>query len=274
MDPQPNNKTRSVRIWQWNCRGFAKKRCNLQLLVQSVKIPPDVMAQQETGKAVKLPGYKAFQSDRDHKTAVLIKHNIPASWTQFDSVEISHDFITILPTKRGAAKLFILNVYSNPKVQHHLFNLLFSLARREAGPHTLVVLGDFNAPHTAWGYSKCTKKGNDLWNQEQIHHFTIETEPNTPTRIGNSVQKDSTPDLTFTLHAKQVRWKTTDESLGSDHFIIQIDLELTHTIKKTHQQQHLTHCHEFRNARESPRDEQNTRNPPDLHKWVKQLVRT
>lgn len=192
MDPQPNNKTRAVRIWQWNCIGLAKKRCNIQLLIQSVEIPPDVIVLQGTGKAVKLPGYKAFQSASDHKTAVLIQRNISDSGTQFYSVEISHDFIIILPTKRGATKLFILNVYSNPKAQHHRFNLLFSLARREAGPHALVMLGDFNAPHRAWRYSKCTKKGNDLWDQTQIHHFTIETEPNTPTRIGNSVQKDST----------------------------------------------------------------------------------
>lgn len=272
MAPQSNNKTHAVRIWQWNCRGFAKKRCNLQLLVQSVETPPDVIALQETGKAVKFTGYQTFQSNGNHKTAVLIQRNIPASRTQFDSVEIAHDFITILPTKRGATKLFILNVYSNPKAQHHRFNLLFSLARREAGPHTLVVLGDFNAPHTAWGYSKSTKKGNDLWYQAKIHHLTIETEPNTPTRIGNSAQKDSTPDLTFTLHAKQVRWKTTDESLGSDHFIIQTDLELTHAIKRIPQQQHLTDWNKFRDNRESRREEHNTHNPSDIHSWVQQLV--
>lgn len=168
--------------------------------IQSMTTPPEIIALQETGTVVKLPGYKAFQNADDPKTAVLINRNLPAYRTQFDSVKIPHDLITILPKNRGQTKLFILNVYSAPKATDHKFNLLFSLARKEAGSHALIIVGDFNAHHTAWGYPTCNPKGRDLWNQAQIHQLTLETEVDTPTRIGNSVQRDSTPDLTFTLH--------------------------------------------------------------------------
>lgn len=52
---------RTVKIWQWNCRGFKRKRPELQLLVQTLEFPPDVIALREAGTNVKLPGYKAFQ---------------------------------------------------------------------------------------------------------------------------------------------------------------------------------------------------------------------
>lgn len=164
--------------------------------------PPDIIALQEVGKSVKLPGYKACQPEQDPITAIVVQRNIPANRTQFDSIDIPHDFITILPTKRNQTKLFLLNVYSKPKAKDHRFNLLFSLARKEAGLDSLIIVGDFNAPHTAWGYLQNTRKGQELWDQAQIHHLTLENEPNTPTRIGNSIQRDSTPDLTLTTHIK------------------------------------------------------------------------
>lgn len=254
MNQSSNRGTAAIRVWQWNCRGFNRKRSNLQLHIQSVETPPDIIALQEPGKAVKLSGYKVFQNEAGPKTAVLIQRNIPAHRTQFDSVEIPHDLITVLPIKRGGCKLFILNVYSCPRAQNHRFNLLFSLARREAGPNALIVVGDFNAPHTAWGYSKCTKKGRDLWDQAQIHHFTLESDPTTPTRIGNSAQRDSTPDLTFTLHVKEARWSITDSTLGSDHFIIQTDLTLAHIIKTHPRQKYLTNWGDFRSCREAQKE--------------------
>lgn len=52
-------------VWQWNCRGFQKKKGHLQLLIQHVgnNQPthfPDIIALQETNCNVKLPGYKEY----------------------------------------------------------------------------------------------------------------------------------------------------------------------------------------------------------------------
>lgn len=184
-----NNTTESLRVWQWNCRGYKQKRSTLQMHSQTLEKPPEIIALQETGTNVKLPGYKAFQSSHDPKTAVLIQRNIPAERLEFESINIPHDFVVLYPTKRSATRVYILNVYSNPKAHSHNFNLLFSLAKKESQKHMLLIVGDFNAPHTAWGYSHCTKKGRLLWDQVQAHRLTLETDPLVPTRVGNSVQR-------------------------------------------------------------------------------------
>lgn len=92
------------------------------MYLQSLDAPPEIIALQETNTVVKLPGYKTFQSATDLKTAVLVHRNIPAYRSQFDSVSIPHDLITVLPRKKGANRLYILNIYSTPKSRALRFN--------------------------------------------------------------------------------------------------------------------------------------------------------
>lgn len=62
----------------------------------------------------------------------------------------------------------------------------------------MVVGGDFNAPHQAWGYSRDTAKGRDLMREATEQGYTLITDHKQPTRTApTSTQRDSTPDLTF-----------------------------------------------------------------------------
>lgn len=57
----PNHGPRQqIEVWQWNCRGFRRKRGNLQLHIQNLDSKPDIIALQEASGWVKLPGFKAF----------------------------------------------------------------------------------------------------------------------------------------------------------------------------------------------------------------------
>ncbi|XP_077528391.1 uncharacterized protein LOC144140064 [Haemaphysalis longicornis] len=49
-------------------------------------------------------------------------------------------------------------------------------------------------------------------------------EPGIPTRRGNSVARDTTPDLSWLSGSLDVTWKCEDEDLGSDHSIITITI--------------------------------------------------
>ncbi|KAG0438026.1 hypothetical protein HPB47_017181 [Ixodes persulcatus] len=51
------------------------------------------------------------------------------------------------------------------------------------------------------------------------------TDHNFPTRVGNSVQRDTTPDLALTLGVEG-RWTNTQMCLGSDHNIVDVRLEI------------------------------------------------
>lgn len=185
-------------------------------------------------------------------------------------MDIYHDLITIFPKERETAKMFILNVYSPPRNRDHKFNLLFALTRREVGPHALIVVGDFNAPHTAWGYRCGNKKGTDLWKQIQLHHFSVLTEPGIATRIGNSVQVDTAPDLTFALHMRYEEWNVTGHTLGSDHFVIETVIKHTAKMKYTPRQATLVEWDEFRFLRSSNADDVPI---SDIDAWTEQLLK-
>ncbi|KAL1474175.1 hypothetical protein MTO96_038174, partial [Rhipicephalus appendiculatus] len=45
-----------------------------------------------------------------------------------------------------------------------------------------------------------------------------------PTRIGNSVCRDTTPDLSFCRSVRDARWSNTHQSLGSDHYVLTIQV--------------------------------------------------
>ncbi|KAG0444489.1 hypothetical protein HPB47_013740 [Ixodes persulcatus] len=63
----------------------------------------------------------------------------------------------------------------------------------------LLVVGEFHAPHPEWGYLQSTAKGRRLHEAINSLQLTNITDHNFPTRVGNSVQRDTTPDLALTL---------------------------------------------------------------------------
>ncbi|KAM7295667.1 hypothetical protein ISCGN_025164 [Ixodes scapularis] len=78
---------------------------------------------------------------------------------ELQGIKIPHMFVELIP--RSGQRLFVLNVYSKPSMQHR-FGELFRKARAVAGDGPLLIAGDFNAPHAAWGYGRETLKGKRL----------------------------------------------------------------------------------------------------------------
>lgn len=102
-------------IWQWNCRGFLKKRAVLQTFLTNID-KPDVIALQECGKNAKLAGYTAYTGQGENRqTAILVKRNLAAVLHETDTNKIDHVLIELVPRKRKDRSLYVLNVYSSPK---------------------------------------------------------------------------------------------------------------------------------------------------------------
>lgn len=263
------NPKKSITLWQWNCRGYSKKKQSLQLLIQAQQSPPQIITLQETGKTVSLPGYRAFQNRNSPLTAILVHRNIPAVREQFENTDVKHDFVTIHPTQKQEDTLHILNVYSPPKAHRQNFKNLFTLAKNAAGSQPLIITGDYNAPHRAWGYPTDTAKGRNLWEQIQQLHFTLENDPQTPTRIGNSVQRDTTPDLTLTHRIKQATWQVTEHTLNSDHYIIQITIPIGNKLRQLRKSPNIIDWPKFRLHRQNQQESQET---TSLERWTQQLL--
>lgn len=265
----PTYKTHTA--WQWNCRGYRAKRPALQTHLSTIQNPPTVIALQETGTIVKLTGYQTFQTPEYPQIATLVQRNISAEHRVFSNINIPHNFVTLYPLQPDHTKLHVLNLYSSPKNTQHNFKHVLMEALREAGSQPLLVMGDFNAPHVAWGYTRTTKKGRLLWETIQELQLTLHNEPDIPTRIGNSAQRDTAPDLVFSHRLHGITWTPTLNTLGSDHYILETTFAYKSALIKKPEQKHITDWDGFRTStlNVSPPSNQTDE---ELERWLNQIM--
>lgn len=153
-------------IWQWNCRGFPRKRALVQQHLEQIVEKPLAVALQETGKGViKLSGYQAFASGRGEKSRVttFVKRNVAVIEHEISSRDIEAVFVEIITGRKKEPSIFVLNIYSSPQQRKVRFKTLFRKAMKAAGANPLLIVGDFNACHQEWGYNRQDPKGRQLW---------------------------------------------------------------------------------------------------------------
>ncbi|KAM7301182.1 uncharacterized protein ISCGN_016722 [Ixodes scapularis] len=233
--------------------GKPRKRGNIQQFVRSREKKPYVILLQETNAPVQLAGYKAAAGTSEGQrkrrgravaagrrerraplsspapppppppaAAVLVRLNVTVAQRELQGVKVPHVFVELIP--RSGQGWFVLNVYSKPSLQHR-FGELFRRARAVAGDGPLLIAGDFNAPHAAWGYGRETPKGKRLWEDSQDQGLEFIVNPADPTRRGNSACVDTLPDLAFVANVAAAQWQNAQEDLGSDHSLIEIRID-------------------------------------------------
>ncbi|KAH7949340.1 hypothetical protein HPB49_007861 [Dermacentor silvarum] len=197
-------------IIQWNSRGFGnrRKRSHLLLFLQSRGSLPSVLALQEAGPNPTLLGYCSYIGGTT--TSLLVHKSYTAVQVDLD-LDLPYDYcmISVLPQKRGAQSIHILNVYCPPHLQRVTFAELFYRALQAAV-----------RPH--WGYHYENARGRK--NKELISTlgFTLLTDPAHSTRLGHSVTRDTCPDLSLTRNIRHVTWENLEDTLDSDHFLLRI----------------------------------------------------
>ncbi|XP_077553406.1 uncharacterized protein LOC144168262 [Haemaphysalis longicornis] len=122
------------------------------------------------------------------------------------------------------------------------------------------------------GYHRTTVKGRDLLDVAADAGFTHHTDTAAPTRIGTSVTRDTNPDLAFvrtrTSAKKGVEWRNTGHNMGSDHFIIELDLPTSAVGSNGNRRKHkLTDWTRFRAECLEPQGE-----ITDIEKWSEDIV--
>lgn len=218
-------------IWQWNCASFRKRKAVLQQLLSSANERPSVILLQETlTDVIALRDYRAEAHFSEGKRGVAAFVSKNLAYLRHDvrpDLKVEHIMIELIPNDRLKQSVFILNVYSSPADRKETFNALFQKACKIAGNHPLIIAGDFNAQHQDWGYLKDTAKGKALAAQIAACGLTLVTDPRYPTRIGNSVSRDTTPDLTMVRNAEEPVWTNLQENLSSDHYISSLAIRVS-----------------------------------------------
>lgn len=262
----PSKSASPITITQWNCRGFRarSKRANLRLYLATFESLPAVVALQEPGMGATLTNYTTFQ--QDPSSCLCVHKNYTANLVNLDLQNAySYVMVTLLRLRKQDPPLHILNVYCPPQSQNISFADLFSRALRVAGRDPLLIVGDFNAPSRIWGYHREEKRGRRLAELASTLGLTLHTDPVHPTRLGNSVTRDTCPDLTFTRNIQHADWLNTEETLGSDHCIINTTIR-TRPLSKPSTQARLPDWTKFR------QNFDNTASITDHTSWSQQLV--
>ncbi|KAH7935090.1 hypothetical protein HPB52_003694 [Rhipicephalus sanguineus] len=227
-------------IIQWNARGFRnrRKRSHLSLFLHSLGSQPAVLALQESGVTPTLSGYCSYMGGT---IACLLMHKAYTA-IQIDlDLDLPYDYcISVLPQQRGQPSIHILNVYCPPRLAGASFAHLFHRALPTAARQPLVIVGDFNAPSPHWGYHYEKARRRELKELISSLSLTLLTDPAQPTRYGNSVTRDTCPDLSLTRYIRDVTWENLGETLGSDHFMIRICLTLWQKMRQHQGQARLT----------------------------------
>ncbi|KAH7977169.1 hypothetical protein HPB51_026980 [Rhipicephalus microplus] len=215
---------------QNNCASFHRKKAVLQQFVSSQENKPAVILLQETLKGeVALRGYRSVACWGEGKRGVATLISKEFSFEVRDvrpDLKVEHILIELIPNSRLKEHLFVLNVYSSPSDTRETFNALLCKASKIAGSAPLTVAGDFNAQHQTWGYINNTAKGRALLQHTTNLNMLLVTDHNFPTRLGNSVARDTTPDLAFVRNVECPFWQNLHENLKSDHFIASISLDV------------------------------------------------
>ncbi|XP_070385444.1 uncharacterized protein [Dermacentor albipictus] len=86
-----------------------------------------------------------------------------------------------------------------------------------------------------------------------------------PTRMGNSVSRDTTPDLTLVLNTEGATWQNTGDDLGSDHYIVEMSIAIA--LKPLRKRIYTDWDAKFRQVRKERTDK-----PATLEQWSQELI--
>ncbi|KAH7986305.1 hypothetical protein HPB49_026028 [Dermacentor silvarum] len=188
----------------------------------SVPISPDIICLQEIGKRKRnLEGYDFYAHPDYPQVSTFAKEGVALSVEYIHGEIIQHQIITIWP-HIGKPKIVIVHIYSPPRDRLVDFEDVGSAAMRLASRRDRVlVLGDFNAQHSEWGYAADSPKGKLLLGLTERYDLTLLTRLDEPIRVGNSVSKDTSP---FTNQADDITWTNLGDNLGSDHYILSLSV--------------------------------------------------
>ncbi|KAG0421011.1 hypothetical protein HPB47_003089 [Ixodes persulcatus] len=195
----------TLKIWVWNCNGFQTKKTTIQH-AEELKIPCYTLHLPSRSDG----GYKRGICTFVRRGITVLTHDYGGD----NNIERLNTELVI-----GKESIYLVNVYNRPKFGRQRFKTLVYKSTQLAEERTLVISGNFNAPHTDTRHGKTTVKGRNLLQDTTEADLILITDPSQPTRLAQrATDRDTTPDLAF-KNEEEVTWRNTQEDLGSDHKI-------------------------------------------------------
>lgn len=177
-------------------------------------------------------GYKLVRKDRENKRAggvgILISEYLDFQEIQFGNIPFNKlDFCALKLIK---SDIKIICVYKAPKV--NMSSIEWQNIFTQVDSKNTIICGDFNGHHVGWGSQRNDAEGVKL--HDVIEDFNmIVLNDGRPTKMTRPLEDPSAIDLSVVSHnlVRKAVWDVLPELLGSDHFVIKIELDVP-VIKK------------------------------------------
>lgn len=216
-----------LNIFQWNSQSVRPKRIEFEQLLCSEKVHIAAISETwlNTESTFKISSYNIYRQDREdsYGGVAIFTHN--SVKTQLVPVQLSNLGIEVICVKVFNCQYidYIISIYCPPSTRTSLsdWNEIFSFKTVKT-----LVLGDFNGHHPSWS-CKTDLRGTHIFDSLMDNNF-ISLNDCRPTRIKyvNGILQKSSPDISIASSdlALHLDWNVTNESLGSDHLIVKINI--------------------------------------------------
>lgn len=217
----------NFKILQWNANSLKPKLKELELVLKQEKVHIATVSETWLSNNVNInvSSYNIFRQDRDdsygglcviaHKSVKLIQK--PCS-IPYSDIEILMLEVLNVPYIRN-----IVSIYCPPTANddQQSWDYIFSLANTET-----LILGDMNAHHCLWS-NRSDGRGQLVYRTMFENDFMCLNDGSmTRIKLVNGILQKSAPDITFASVdiAHRLSWSVTNETLRSDHIMIEIKL--------------------------------------------------
>lgn len=219
-----------MRILQINTTSVRNKKPQLTRFLVEEKI--DIACLSETflkpADKFEIMNYNVIRKDRQSPTrgggvAIVLKNNLSF---KILPIQLTNGQIEILACVINTQiyDVIIVSVYIPPSVNFG-GNDLDDILRKIPANSKIIFCGDFNSHHYSWGCDSTDNKGTIIFDWVEKNNMVILND-GSKTFFGCS--NPSSLDLTISSSTLSLisEWKTLNETFGSTHCAIQIDLQL------------------------------------------------
>lgn len=235
-------------ILQWNCRGLSSKLGEIKTKLQYNKLHVWALLIQEHNKLCSLSNFNGYHNPSIKDRRATTMASAPGKAAVYVSSHIAHTVIDLEPwcsvnqevvgvlARPVKTPVILVSFYARP--QRTRLNLGWIAHLRSTYPGIpILVGGDFNAPHTEWGYKYNSRRGCQVKNVMSDATFTLLNLHAVATCAVPAVSRTHAPDLTWWLGPGMPQWRVEPDTWGSDHMPIMIGLRRT-CIKKIRRNSH------------------------------------
>lgn len=225
---------KSLVIVQHNIQSLKSKSPFVCELLSSLNI--DILILNETwlktSDSVKIKGYQIFRNDSDTGyggVAIVCKKSLICSQILTESSDRIQSISISVKINHNKC-LTVLGIYCPPRAGRFPVNTLKNIVTSLPSP--VLVMGDFNAHHTAFGSSSDKARGIQIYDMlDEIDMYILND--GQPTTLARPNQSPSAIDIAFVspILASSIEWSVhTEDTLGSYHFPTIVNLNTSSEI--------------------------------------------